>query len=100
MRLLGPDDMEVGGHQVGEVTCLGGGNSSVYIISHFNLVTLTSVGAKFSRINVSRWGQNSPGRVRIRVTSNSRQIELTTFGEGSASFKVTTESYNTKKLGA
>lgn len=53
-----------------------------------------SVGAKFPRVNVSRWSQNSPCGVRIRVTSNSRQIELTAFGEGFASFKVTTESHN------
>ena len=47
-------------------------------------VTL-SVGVKFCHENVSRWG-NPPSRGRIRVTSNSRQIQLTAFGGGSTIF--------------
>ena len=41
IRFLGPVDMEVG-HQVGEVTCLGGVTRlSIITIPHFILVTLT-----------------------------------------------------------
>ena len=47
-------------------------------------VTLSG-GVKFCHENVSRWG-NPHSRGRIRVTSNSRQIQLTAFGEGSTIF--------------
>ena len=47
-------------------------------------VTL-SAGVKCCHENVSRWA-NPPSRGRIRVASNSRQIQLTAFGGSSTIF--------------